>query len=339
MINPVLSLCIATYNRSGFIGETLNSIVHQLTNEVEVVIVDGASTDNTKDVVAKYVEKYSQIKYIELPCKGGVDQDYCKAVEFSKGQMCWLFTDDDLLVPNAIARVLSEVKKEFSLIVVNSGLMTMDFTSQICERLMCINEDKIFTKAELGELFSEVVTYISFIGAVVVNRELWLEREKTLYFGTEFVHVGVIFQSPLPRNCLLVSEPLIRIRYGNAQWSTRAFNIGMIKWPRLLWSFENIKEEVKKPFVFSTPSSNWRAMLIFRAKGQYTLGDFEAWAEYKQNSISRRWIGKIIAVIPSIILNFAILFYMKTVDRSKVITLYDMKRYRSLFFSNFPFYK
>jgi abequosyltransferase len=51
MKSLLLSICIATYNRGGYIGETLDTIIPQLDNDVELLVVDGASTDNTKDVV------------------------------------------------------------------------------------------------------------------------------------------------------------------------------------------------------------------------------------------------------------------------------------------------
>ena len=88
MTKPLLSICVATYNRAEYIGETLESIIPQITDEVEIVIVDGASTDNTSSVVKHYIEVCKQINYIQLPSKGGVDQDFCKAVEFAKGEYC-----------------------------------------------------------------------------------------------------------------------------------------------------------------------------------------------------------------------------------------------------------
>ncbi len=56
MTKHLLSICIATYNRAEYIGETLESIIPQVTDEVEIVIVDGASTDNTSSVVKHYIE-------------------------------------------------------------------------------------------------------------------------------------------------------------------------------------------------------------------------------------------------------------------------------------------
>ena len=49
-----LSICIPTYNFGEFIGATLQSIIKQATDEVEIVVVDGASTDNTAEVVRAF---------------------------------------------------------------------------------------------------------------------------------------------------------------------------------------------------------------------------------------------------------------------------------------------
>jgi len=52
---PRLSICIATRNRADFISETLDSIVGQIETGVEIVIVDGASSDETPKVLGRYL--------------------------------------------------------------------------------------------------------------------------------------------------------------------------------------------------------------------------------------------------------------------------------------------
>ena len=52
-----LSICIATFNRSEFISDTLESILTQVTSDCEVVVSDNASTDNTEEVVSQYAER------------------------------------------------------------------------------------------------------------------------------------------------------------------------------------------------------------------------------------------------------------------------------------------
>ena len=45
---PILSICISTFNRARYIGETVESIVSQLSDSVELVVLDGASPDDCK---------------------------------------------------------------------------------------------------------------------------------------------------------------------------------------------------------------------------------------------------------------------------------------------------
>jgi len=277
MSQPVLSICIATYNRADYIGETLESIIPQLTDETELLVVDGASTDNTETVMKSYFERSANLRYVRLPIKGGVDQDYDKAVGLARGAMCWLFTDDDLLKPGAVATVLAEIKKGYGLIIVNSEIRNKDLSEYIKPSRMRLSADRIFAEHELDELFRCVIPYLSFIGGVVCNRSLWLEREREPYYGTEFIHVGVIFQTPVRSGALVIADPLIMIRFGNAQWSPRAFEIWMVKWPKLLCSFMHISDESKRNYQ-TTPSLNLiRRLMVHRSQGTYSLKDYRIW--------------------------------------------------------------
>src|SRR3989442_15786016 len=70
---PKLSICIATLNRAAFIGQTLESIIGQATDEVEIVVADGASSDNTEEVVRSYQRRFPRLNYLRLEARGGVD--------------------------------------------------------------------------------------------------------------------------------------------------------------------------------------------------------------------------------------------------------------------------
>ena len=59
----LLSICIPTYNRAAMLEKTLESLVKQLDDDIEIVISDNHSTDETKEVGEKYANKYINIKY------------------------------------------------------------------------------------------------------------------------------------------------------------------------------------------------------------------------------------------------------------------------------------
>ncbi|MCM8797759.1 MAG: glycosyltransferase, partial [Candidatus Omnitrophica bacterium] len=96
-----LSICIPTYNRARFLEETLESVTSQVNDNVEVVVVDGASTDNTAEVAERYRKKIANLVYYRGEKRLGVDRDMAKTIEISRGMYCWLLSDDDLLKPGA----------------------------------------------------------------------------------------------------------------------------------------------------------------------------------------------------------------------------------------------
>ena len=105
-----ISICIATRNRGAFIAETLGSIIAQATDQVEIVVLDGASTDDTGEVVRQYQERFPRLRYVRQEMNMGVDRDFATAVDLAIGEYCWLFSDDDLLKPGAIQAVLDAIR-------------------------------------------------------------------------------------------------------------------------------------------------------------------------------------------------------------------------------------
>src|SRR4051794_4708620 len=113
-----LSICIATRNRAALIGATLESIVTQCTGEVEVVILDGASTDNTEQVVRLYQMRFPCVRYFRQDTNLGIDRDFASAVDLAEGEYCWLFSDDDVLKPGAVRIVLDALQGNYPLVIV-----------------------------------------------------------------------------------------------------------------------------------------------------------------------------------------------------------------------------
>jgi len=324
---PLLSICIATYNRASKIGETLNSIVNQLTDDVELLVVDGASTDNTEYVVRKYAQKESRIRYVRLPAKGGVDQDYDKAIELAHGEFCWLFTDDDLLKAGAVTAVKNAISKGYGLVVVNAEVLDINMIDVIEHARISIKENKVYTVDQTENLFVDTMAYLSFIGAVVIRRSIWLSNERVKYFGTEFIHIGVIFQKPLPEPALIIAEPYISIRYGNAQWKPRHFDIWMFKWPMLVWSFDHISDQAKHCIVWKEPWRRLINLVLQRGRGVYTVHHYHNYFSAIHSSRLWKISAWAISLLPIRILAFFLYYYGRLIKANSLL-IYDLNTKR-----------
>lgn len=326
-----LSICIATLNRGAFIGATLDSIVSQANDGVEIIIVDGASTDNTEEIVRLYQKKYQIIRYVRLPVKGGVDQDYCRAVEMARGEYCWLFTDDDLLKPGAIQAVMAAMQQDYALILVNAEVRDATLSRALVDRSLPFITNMTYQTMDFERFFVDVAEYLSFIGCVVIKRSLWNERDKEQYYGTVFVHVGVIFQKHFKDNILVLAEPLIAIRYGNALWTSNSFEISLFKWPDLIWSFALFSESAKRQVSQREPWRSVKTLLIFRARGVFSLKEYRMLLEPRLRINMKRFIIQTLARFPGFLLNMGLIayfsFFRKFYLKSSMLSV-DLKNSR-----------
>jgi abequosyltransferase len=325
--NPKLSICIATYNRGNFIGETLDSILSQMQPGVELVVVDGASPDDTPEVMAKYLLRYPEIRYFREQENSGIDRDYDKAVGYAKGEFCWLMSDDDLLQTGAIDRVYSELNEVVELVVVNAEVRNADLSKVLVEQQLDIASDRIYAKNESAEFFAECMNYLSFIGCVVIRRETWLARDRTKYFGSLFVHVGVIFQSPPVENVSVISAPLIVIRYGNALWTARGFEIWSFMWPGLVWSFSSFSDGTKRRVCHSEPWKKAKTLFYYRAIGAYSAHEFTKFMVARTRGVNRL-MARAISSFPAAVANGIAVLYFVVFNRSARMEQYDLLRSR-----------
>ena len=327
MNSPLLTICIATYNRANYIAETMESIIPQLADDVELLIVDGASTDNTEEVVRRYACLDPRVRYVRLPIKGGVDQDYCKSVELARGEYCWLFTDDDLLKAGAVPAVRSAINAGNCLIVVNSEVRDNELGTILNPRKIIAYRDKIFASNEMESLFMNALNHLSFIGAVVIKRSIWLSRESEPFFGSEFVHVGIIFQKPLPGPSIIIAEPYVSIRYGNGQWKPRGFEIWMIKWPKLVWSFKHISDKAKRSVTRQKPWLNLAILIFERGIGAYSIKQYSTYLSEMPASKSWKVCARLISQLPEKTLASLLYYYCRLVMPDKMF-LYDLNSNR-----------
>lgn len=262
----------------------------------------------------------------------GLDHDFSEAVHLADGEYCWLFSDDDVLKPGAIQTVLDAIEGQYSLIIANAEVRDATLSKLLQPKRLPLAADRIYRSDENDRLLIDCGRYMSFIGCVIIKNELWNAREKEKYFGSYFIHVGVIFQSPLPQDALVIAKPLISIRYGNASWLGKYFETWMFKWPGLIWSFGDYPDSVK---VQVCPKEPWRSigrLLIHRAKGAYTKSAYVKWLEPGLTSPWTRAVSKAIAYFPGRIANFLAFVYYSVFSRnsSRLLVLIDMV--------NSPFY-
>ena len=91
-----LSVCVITYNQGAFIPDMIEGILSQETDfDIEVIISDDCSTDNTSELLREYSQKYSIIKWLRNDSNLGPTLNFAKALQNCRGEYIAICEGDD----------------------------------------------------------------------------------------------------------------------------------------------------------------------------------------------------------------------------------------------------
>lgn len=324
MTKPLLSICINTRNRASFLIETLDSMTAQLDDRVEIVVVDGGSTDSTPEVLSEYSARFPSIRSFRPDGDVGIDEGYDLAVQKAAGQYCWLMTDDDLVVEGSIQQILAKIVNDIDLLILNIALFTKDLSMDLHQNLFPNKFDSVYSEDTFEEFMYLHGVGLSYIGCVVIKRSIWFESCRKQYYGSYFVHVGVICTSTQINSIYFIHTPLILYRSANSSWTARSFEIWHFLWPELIWSCARISDEVKYQIAPNRVWNQWRVLIKSRAMGEYNRHVFAKFLKSKSFGLVR-FRNYLIAVMPRTVVSLFLIFLCGLFKRKGLYTLYNLK--------------
>ena len=117
-----ISVVIPSYNSERYIERCIESVLVQKVSEViEIIVIDGASTDGTIECL----RKYENVKCLSEPDSGQSDA-FNKGINLARGKWIVLLDSDDELTPGSIALYLASVQRDDSLDVVYGHTQFID---------------------------------------------------------------------------------------------------------------------------------------------------------------------------------------------------------------------
>ncbi|MBI3669419.1 MAG: glycosyltransferase family 2 protein [Acidobacteria bacterium] len=210
----LISFCIPTFNRANCLREALKSIAQQLRPEIEVVVSDNASTDDTRQVVREYQQQYPGIRFSANETNLGYDRNLLRCLELACGEYVWLFGSDDLLCEGAVEivqRKILRAARRPTLVYINHDVVdnqgNAHFPNQVGSQ-----RDTILSSA--ANCIGFLGLNLGYMSALVVRRQSFLAVEGVEeYIGSGWIHLYLVLAALSAGGPICyVGRPLVRAR-------------------------------------------------------------------------------------------------------------------------------
>lgn len=126
--NPLISIAMATYNGSSYLANQLDSIISQTYKNIEIIIVDDCSNDDTIMIIRQYQKQYRNIRLIQNPINLGIVKSFGTALTLCGGEYIALCDQDDVWFSDKLEKLLDNIGHN---LLIHSDTVLVDKNMQV----------------------------------------------------------------------------------------------------------------------------------------------------------------------------------------------------------------
>lgn len=193
MARPLLSICIPTYNRACFLKEALCYLQESLRGleyQIEVIISDNHSEDDTQVIVSEFIDNGLKCRYIRNEYNIGPDRNFIQCFSLATGYYTWLIGDDDYLRGDSLKLICSFLTDN------DYGLVHIDFSEQQSNKFSY----KIY-KGDNRTFLTDINIMITFLSGNIVKTDSIKCVMGENYIGSYLVQVPYFINAAISSDC------------------------------------------------------------------------------------------------------------------------------------------
>ncbi len=285
---PTLSLCVPTYNRAALLDQSLRAILAQVTpalaGQVEVVVIDNHSPDDTPAAVARAQADFPRVtlRSVRRPQNIGCDANFCDAPNQARGAWVYLLSDDDVLLPGAVARLLGLIADHpdvdaFALNVREFRRAPDEPEAEVLHQgvlekpraFKLDGPERLFADADQALAFLR--THIAFLSCIAFRREAVAGRDYTARYATNLAQAYMFLDALAPgRGLYAVAEPYLSRRTDNNE-GFDFFRVFVTNYHALIRHAQAIGYSEQTARAMSAHQINfvYHFVLVFKTEGGY----------------------------------------------------------------------
>lgn len=164
--NPLVSIFIITHNRSNLLQNAILSALNQTYSNVEVIVIDDYSMDDTAQTVAKIQEENKNLFYFKLPKPSGANAARNQGILHANGYYVTGLDDDDTMTPDRVEKLVKNYHDDYA---------------YVCSQVSYVFPDK--TEKKRLKFFGETITFSDMLYANISGNQVLTTKEMFIQAG------------------------------------------------------------------------------------------------------------------------------------------------------------
>lgn len=197
---PLFSILVANYNNGRYLSTCLDSILKQDYPNIEIIVVDDGSTDNSLSIIEPYLQKNHRIKLFKNEKNKGVGFTKKRCIDEASGEILGFVDPEDTITSNAISKMIEIHKKHPQVSLAYSNLY-------YCDEQLNITREKNIKQVPQGkyDFFNEhgdISAFAcfkrkSYLKTIGIDSGLKNAEDQDLYFKLYDVGEVILLNEPL----------------------------------------------------------------------------------------------------------------------------------------------
>lgn len=292
-IYPKVLIGITTYNRPEYVQVALKSAMAQTYRNIEIVITDDSTNDETAKLIPKYLEMDKRIKYFKHENFTGMDNGVwlIRYIKESPVEYFNYLMDDDMLYPTKLEKMMTYYLEYEDIALVTSYRHIIDGNGTVCPNgeytRQVFTQDAIMSGNDAGrEMLTKCWNFVGEFSTTLVKKSLL--RDDVLFgmidhidFNMGLVDASTWLQLFTKGKLVYIAEPLsaFRIHGNQAQQSENIVRCCLLHWGRLIkFAIDNnvfLTDEISKRKALAHWFHVFYDYLLTKTKLVHTDGKYE----------------------------------------------------------------